>query len=270
MDAEQPDVAYNDDPPLPLPDQVDVDLIGRLLLRIEATAHRHGWNHPRNRPHLYLIFDNREPEVAAEIRQIMGNNPRLGPGQRIDKYTAQMAFSPETVASGSNDGQEPPWEVLRRLALNITYTPPEADDAAATMRAVLRIPGTIAWAVCSEGWSRGRTQSRADFQAELDKNYADLPGSVEVRTALAVDALDQVHQVTRLRGKPAQLKTCAPIRGDLSTTLRIIVDMVYSRSPKPSSFAKHYPTILDSTDNDRDIVAVSGQYATWVDGPPRP
>jgi hypothetical protein len=243
--ADDEDVAFNDVQPLALPDEIDEDRLGRLLRKIEARADAGGWDGPLSTLHVYLVYDNTLVATDQTFRHMLADNPSIGPGLRLGGYTAQLMLPAAWIAGAPG----PEYEALRRIALNLAYAPAGVRQGGMSLddfRGTLRQSGVVALAACYEAWVRPQPGGLAQMRAEHGSNFADLPGSIEGRMVLAVDALDQTHTLRRLRGQPAQLEQGGVQRGDVSTSLRIMMDMIYSRSPRPSAFAEHYPSMLDA------------------------
>jgi hypothetical protein len=125
------DEAFNDSDPPPLPLDVDLYRLGRLLRKIEATADASGWGAGMS---VYLVYDNTIREVAEHFDRMCGVNPRMGRPLRLGPYSAQRFAHPAMFrAPGKHD-----FEMLRTFAVNLAYGD---DDRPALMRSALRVPG---------------------------------------------------------------------------------------------------------------------------------
>lgn len=169
---------------------VDVELFGRLISRLEADANKHGWDEPH---HLVIIYDHRDPVTGPAYRGSMGSHPatKLGP------YIAQM-MPPLPAGNGAH--------VVFRFALNLLAAgvSPAADE----LRSVLTQPGFLGMAVLHEAWmatGTGQEQMEALRSANRTVALADMPGSKEVRMAVGVDREDRIYVCTRIRGEKPTL-----------------------------------------------------------------
>ncbi len=290
---------------------IDVARYSKLLLKIEAHAHRHGWDGP---VHLRLIWDEDlvGPDVARGYRNIAPPEPRYRPvtheryvsttffGHRV-LYQQWSDLPPELVAELQETepdarGEGPnPWIMLRRLVMNTAYGPDD-DDKVRLMRAILRERGLLGFAVVGEAW---RNEGEACERAVRGEVYlGDLPTSVETRVVYSVDLAGRIQRVERVRRQkpslltvdPAQMRnlsrpamreikramrldgqpdpteqlaeaeaigvdlndfdwsatidTNALMRGDFTTSMRIMRDMVLERLPQTAEeFAVRYPTL---------------------------
>lgn len=212
----------------PLP--VDLPLLMRLLARVEADHHRHGWDQP---PRLMVVYDERDEQTADIYRKILGGSPNHGtvPRVRVAPYIAQTLIPPMTLIGLTPQGRPTPelrgrkvWENLRTFALAMAYAPSDAlndiesgrelaegtgADPMELMRGTLRLEGLIGFLFCGEAWARALT--REEHIAELSSghlDYSDKPDSVEHRMVYCVDLYDRVHVVQRERGdKPETIET---------------------------------------------------------------
>jgi hypothetical protein len=135
-----------------------------------------------------------------------------------------------------------PYEALRRFALNMAYAPDH--EAAGPLLAALRQPGVLGFAVCIEAWG---TRDPAAFQAAIHggTHLGDVPGSVETRRVYAADLTVRMYTVERVRGEQPYLDDNAGvhIRGDFTTSLRILVAAVTDTVPPMEEFELHYPAL---------------------------
>lgn len=168
----------------------DVQAVERLLMRIEADAHRGGWDQP---PALYLLFDRSHRETAEHYRCLMA--PRRGPAVLCGPYGAQ-SMVPAAVFDGS------PPVALFRLALNLTHG--RDVQPVAVFLAELRQPGFIGVAFLNESWTMRMTEEE---HAALDpkRRYADTPGATEERNVVAIDTADVRYMVNRTRGSKPEV-----------------------------------------------------------------
>lgn len=246
--SEQDIPAGNRTPAPDLP-EINDELLGRLLRHLESGVHRQGWDSRLARLHVYLIYDNRVAATDQEFRHTMGQNPKLGPGKRMGPLTAQMMLAPEVISMAGK-----PHDAFRMMAMNIAYGNGREPEQ---MRSMIKKPGVWAMAVCAEGYRRWYS-TPGELLQDADKDYADLPGSTEGRSLICVDARGGVHRVARARGEKPELQVFGDdFRGDASTSLRIILDALYSRVPAPDCFEDRYPTIEQHIE--RQQKAASGE-----------
>jgi hypothetical protein len=199
---------------------VDTEAMGQLLLRLEADAHRAGWDAPAA---LYVLYDARDLGTDRTYRQMMrwgGVPTRRGP------YAAISAAPP-----GSLDGY--PQHGLFRMALNFSHSDHPATRA---MLGVLRQPGFLGAAFVCEAWSR-ETDDQAEREAWRGKRFADMPGSMEIRTVNAADVGGADWVVRRVRGdKPKMWTSGDPglsnVEGSVVESLRMVV-AVTADLPRP-------------------------------------
>lgn len=173
-----------------------------------------------------------------------------------------------------------PWATLRRLVMNTAYG--GGDELAEQMREILRAPGLLGFVTVTEAWrNHGEAVLRA---ARGEVHLGDVPGSIETRVLYSVDLTRRVQRVERVRGrKPEVVRSVARdlideafadlprdmrravarwplpkvpepeptidadalLRGDFTTSMRILCDTVLDRLPQtPEDFAARYPTLL--------------------------
>lgn len=193
--------------------------MGRLLLQVEATAHRHGWDEAAD---LYVLYDWHEQGTEQQFRRMFAS--ALGPPVRCGRYAAQV-ISPE----GGLDGFAS--HALFRMAVNLKHS--DHPDVAA-FAGFLRWPGFRGVAMRGESWRREDTQEGRDALGEV--RFADVPGSQECRNVFAADVDGVVYLVDRVRGcKPrlAMAEPGAPDRfvGAVVESLHVIVAVVAGRPP---------------------------------------
>ncbi len=217
---------------------IDVAHLGRLLRQVEADNHRRGWDLP---PVAYVLYDARAAEGATDrwFRHAMAASPRLRPATRVGPYVAQ----PMLDQSFFRQADLEPYEALRRFALSLAYA--SADDATAgPLRAALRQPGVLGFAVAIEAWGT-RDQAAAQAAIHGGPHLGDVAGSVETRLVYAADLTLRVYKVKRQRGEQPSLDDNAGVymRGDFTTSLRILVAAVTDTVPPIDEFEIHYPTL---------------------------
>lgn len=194
---------------------IDPDAIGRLLLRVEADAHRRGWDQPAV---LYVLYDARDSETDRVYRHLMGIR---GPAIRVQPYAAQSA-----VPGYALDGN--PAHALFRFALNIKGSDHPIVEAVVGM---MRQPGFVGMAFLYEGYARSYG-TREERDAEGDVLFADMPGSVEMRGVLAADIGGIDYLVARSRGEKPVLSRAGDFEeagGSIIESLRVIVAKVADR-----------------------------------------
>ncbi len=218
------------------PTDVDLGLLGRLMLQVEQHVHRFGWDQPVQ---TRVVYDHTvDPDADRFFRRICPpgdfcRQVRLGP------YVASTLFGPRVLHALPG---VPPWETLRTMAVNIAYG--DGDDNVAQMRAALDWPGLVGFLTVGEAWhNTEQTDVHCAIRGEV--NLGDVPGSVECRVVYGVDLADRAHRAQRVRGRKPELDMEAPMRGDVTTSMRIIADAVTGRTPPPDQFAARYPTLSD-------------------------
>lgn len=197
---------------------IDADRMGRLLLKLEADAHRGGWDAPAN---MFVLYDSRDVATDQAYRQMMGRF--AGPPSRLGPYAAHGAVPP-----GSLDGY--PQHALFRLAL---YLSGSDHPHVAALVGMLRQPGFLGVAFQHEGWVR---EARDDAERESwgKQRFADMPGSREYRMVHAVDIGGGYHAARRVRGeKPDLLPGDATVEGAVVESLRMVVAVV-ADLPRPA------------------------------------
>lgn len=220
---------------------IDLDLLGRIMRHVESGLHRFGWDSPQTALQVHVVYDHRDADTDRTVR-LIGSGPNLrGRSYRYGPYATQMVYWPALL----NQGDTPGWERLRTMALNVAFG--ESDECA-RMREFFRLPGIRAFMAIQEVWSTEQTAAelRAELEAGQPPRYADDPRSTEARTALAIDTADRAHVLRRDRGRKPELAMNVPRRGDISTSLRILMDCALDRSPAPEDFEQRYPTLLQT------------------------
>lgn len=260
MTNELPDEAPNDVNPPPMPDDLDEELFGRLLRKVEGIADAQGWNQPAAGLNLYVLYDNRVTGTAEAFDKMLGSNPSLGPPVTIRQYSAQKVIPTNWLAAASIE----PHHLLGRFARKMAYM--QTDDPGVSpgfaARQVFRNPGVLGFAVVFEAWERSEVRPE-----DRHPNREQFPDSESVRLLAAIDFLDRGHTVKRTEGTPGVTVENNIALTGISTSLRILTDMVYSRLPRPSQFAKHYISVDQAIEDlDKNIEDI-GKVHTIVNGP---
>lgn len=166
--------------------EVDRELLGRLLLRVEADTHRGGWDQPAQLLALYDWYDTGTEQAYARIMA-----SRRGGPLRVGRYAAQSVV-PDSALDGN------PVNALFRFAMNIRGN--TEHPAVAYILMGLRQPGLLGLTFVSEGWMR--TMASVEERKALGPvRFADMPGSIEMRNVVAVDLAGGEYAVLRERGK---------------------------------------------------------------------
>lgn len=210
---------------------VDEATFGRLLLRIESDVHRGGWEQP---PWVFILVDaDGHPDTAMDMLRFMRT---AGPSIRVGGLLALTLIAPTYFARTSGK----PWEALRTFALNVAY----ADHPQpARLREVLAVPGVIGAAAAANVWGHSDPQVR-DRAIAGEVHIADAPGAFEARRLTAVTLDGRIRTVTRVRGhKPKLDGNEDDLRGDISTSLRILCDTISGNLPAREDFDSRYPTL---------------------------
>lgn len=166
----------------------DPELIGRLLLQVEAEAHRRGWDGPAA---LYVLYDGREPDTHVPYQDIMASR-RGAPILRLP-YAAQ-SVAPESAFVGN------PSHALFRFALNIR----SYNALSEAVIGMIRRPGFLGLAFMNEAWMRTMA-SKEERDALGNVRFADIPGSIEIRNVMAADIAGNDYFVMRERGQEPKL-----------------------------------------------------------------
>lgn len=247
-------------PTAAVPDTIDRQRFGDVLVHAERLIHRHGWDAgPPGGPQLMVVYEETadDGETDRVMRRACGQNPRCGPAARVDGYACQTWQHAATLHEArqhlaQQDGKEwQIWDVVRHTAMVLAYAPDDHDETN-TIRAVLCQPGILGVAFAAEAWSNISSASNAPaFAAAFAAgrvNLADEVGSREARTVYAVDLQRNVYNVTRHRGHPAELDIDAnQMRGDFTNSLRIMIDALRGDVPdNPDDFDLRYPSLRDT------------------------
>ena len=240
-------------PPLAVPD-IALDDFGTLLLKLESHAHRAGWDRP---VHFRVVYDHDAAGGATDrqFRRITPPEHEHAP-VRHGRYTATTVFGPRVLYSLPN---VPVWDQLRSLILGIAFRDPDPHEDDKTtgyitmMRDLFRQPGIVGFATVGEAW-HNTEREHLDRAVAGKVNLGDVPSSVEVRIVYAIDLADRAHHVQRIRGAKPTLSVDVPMRGDFTTSMRILADMTTGRTPPPEKYGERYPTLSD--------VLTSGRWPT--------
>lgn len=165
---------------------IDQEILGRLLLRIEADSHRGGWDAPSR---MFVVYDARHAVTDRTYRGLMSS---LGPTIRCGPYAACQA-----VPTSAMDGYAS--HAALRMALNLGTDHP----AARMLVDHWRQPGFLGFALMCETWSR---QMTAEERGEVrGRRLADIPGSYESRMVTSGDVSGAIRYVCRIRGEAPKL-----------------------------------------------------------------
>lgn len=241
--------------PLPVP-EIDVERYGKLLLKVEAHAHRFGWDGP---VHVRVVYDENAANGAADrlYRQIAPPDPQYT-AVRHYGYTSTTLFShrilyrpwdafpPELRDPDSRASGPQPWESLRRLVVNAAYA--DAEEAA-TLRQAFRQPGLLGFVTVGEAWQNTRREP-CEEAIRGEVQLADVPDSQEVRVLYSVDLAGRIQRVIRVRGRKPEVDhdADAAMRGEFTTSMRILCDIATGAVPTPEDFAARYPTLRELLD----------------------
>jgi hypothetical protein len=194
---------------------LDQEALGRLLLRVEAEAHRRGWDEPAA---FYVLYDARDQATDRAYRSIMSG---MGSAIRVAPYAAQSAI-PAAVFDGN------PAHALFRFNLNLRSNH-------AMIKVLLdhfRQPGFVGVAFQVETWMR-YADSKEERDALGPKRFAGLVGSIEARHVMAADIAGKDYVVQRQRGeKPVILEDIGEMEGAVVESLRAIVAAIQGQ-PMP-------------------------------------
>lgn len=230
------------EPHIPTSPAIDAEAAGRLLRRIEAHHDMTGWHDGDGNMWVYVIYERDDVVMAHHIGRVM---QKMGEPIRNARYVAQPMLPPRKLYEGRRPEDHGPPDALRRFALNIAFADlaDDGDDMAESMaafRSLLQQPGIVGYAACHEGY--GWKASLLPRRIPPAGCIQDDPDSQEMRIAYLVDINDLAHRVTRWRGEPAELRS-GEMRGNVSTSLRILADLTAGRLPEanPEAFSARYP-----------------------------
>lgn len=206
----------------------NVDLIGRLLSKVELVTNHDGWTQP---PTFWLLFDASAGDTASTVLASLGSKRTV----RHKHYNALR------IAALPADAD--PADAVRALANNIALHP-DADEVRFLMRG-FRTPGFLGFALAIES---GHAQSSQGIAAALGQNRAATEAALRAthrRAVWACDRDNRMHLAERARGDAAaQLHTCVTSAGHNTTTLKIMVDAVLGQTPQDqASWDARYPTL---------------------------
>lgn len=183
---------------------IDQDHLGRLLLAVEADAHRRGWDGP---PAIMVIYDATDQAAAAAYHQCLA---QIGAPIRYRAYAARPMVPTDAVDGIAS-------HALFRMAGNLGLCPDH--PAVQLMIGWLRQPGFLGLAMSCESWSRVATPAECDALGPA--RFADLPGSMETRHVTSADITGQVRLVQRIRGqRPVLVARDCAWTGSIPESLR--------------------------------------------------
>ncbi len=210
---------------------VNLDLIARLLRRIETHLDLQGWS-DQPRPVVYLAYDKADVTVAHHIERV--GFPFGGP-IRTSRYSAQPIIRPDMFKDAYLARGLQPTAALEYFGFNLAYADPAAvgrlDDTVdmaeqlILFRRLLQEPGILGFVYSCE------TMTLRGTGAIPGGSILAHPDAQESRTVLMVDVLDRVHCVSRTRGKPALLDLDSDLSGSLTSSLRMLADAAMQRLP---------------------------------------
>lgn len=244
-----PNVGRMSDPQQPI---VDLAPLITLMRRVENAGEEAGWSEGG---HLRLMVVYEHSDVVTEnaFATTLGT---YGEAMRRGRYTLRPlirealldAAVAELAAQGEQMGS-PYSRALANLSINMAFTTPEEleDDnvreAYAATRALLQSPGLVAFVISYEAWqAHGYPLDFLDVAAGR-RRIADFPNAREVRIVQAIDALDRMHFVQRVRNGAVEIENEASVLGDFSGSLRMLMDLARDRLPSPEQFAERYPSL---------------------------
>jgi hypothetical protein len=215
----------------------DTDMDG-LLIKIEASAHREGWDGPAK---LYVIYDATDLETDHHYRRLMGMNPRLGPSVGHGGLRAQAFLNEEFFHELVESRGEPRLEVgeaFRNAAVNIAYA--DEEESVNIVRRVLLGPSTLGFAFCGETYKIGMSweEQKRDHRA-----IADIPGAKKARICIGIDKAERMWMLTRVRGKKPLVSDCDRLGGRLSMALLLLVMALNDAVPPMEELEKVFPNI---------------------------
>jgi hypothetical protein len=214
---------------------IEIAHAGRLLRRVEAHHGLQGW-HSHANMHLYVVYDHHDVVTGYAIERTMRT---MGKPIRNSRYSAQPMLSARMFAAAARNNALDTVQALYRFALNIAYADTglvrkqgSADEAEGleAFRHLIRMPGILGYIACSE--AHQLLGAQADDAHRRGIRFADIPESVEVRTAIMVDVENRVHEVHRRRGGAAELFVDGDFTGRVVSSLRMLMDASARRVPE--------------------------------------
>lgn len=219
---------------------VDMAALAHLMAVVESTHHRRGWR--SSLMTVYTIVDTLDLYAAEIVSSAMGS---IGEPIRARRYLAQPMMNDKMFAEAAAKVDQPAWRSLDKFAHSMAFvdtdilaadeTVDDAEDLAekTTMaRQLLQLPGVVGFAACYEGYGLGALHPNQLEQIRATDDHLDSqPGAREGRMLILVDADDQVHTARRVRGSRPALEICAPMRGDVTNSLRKLMDLATERLP---------------------------------------
>lgn len=221
---------------------VNAYLFGRLLRKVEALADVDGW-HRDPAAVLYVVYDRIETETVKGYERIMRGG---GPPTMLGTYVARPILGDKVFRDAYMDRCLEAWDVVTNFAENVAFS---GDEQVAVMADVLRQPGVLGFAFRGEGYRNddGReTLVRAVFG---EFHLGDLPTSTECRMVYGHDVEGRQYRTIRERGGMAESETPETRdvwRGDFSTALALLVDVVNGTVPTPKDYRRRYPTLRET------------------------
>lgn len=167
---------------------IDQTALNRLLLTVEAGAHRRGWD---GAPLLALVYDRADQATHDRYRGV----GRFSEAEGI--YITQGPYAAiQAVPTAALDGIAS--HAVFRLACNLGVDHP-------TPRTLLRFwrqPGFLGLVFGYEAWVLEATEE--ERKTVGNRRFADTPGAVEARQVVAATVTGSLHAVTRIRGRKPQ------------------------------------------------------------------
>lgn len=213
---------------------VDSARFGRLLRKVEGLADAEGWDAD---PATYVVYNTAEEETAATFDYCMARNAALGPPVKLGGYAAQQFIA----STWYQRHGVAPWVALSNFALNLAYAQdvPEVQQ----MRRILRQPGVAGFAFRYEAYGTDDRQNVPRLILGEFDHVRELPDAAEGRVVHGHDVQGRQYRVTRYRGQPAELDTSGRWRGDFSTAMGLLCDVLAGTVPDAADFRTKYPTL---------------------------
>lgn len=216
-------------------EDLDLELLRRLMLRLEVVAGERHWEH-----RVVVVYRWKDCPETHEVYERIMHRDR---GVRVGGYAAR-AFLRDDMMRGVWENAA---DGLRNFVLHLAFPHDGIQDeefrrGGEAVLAALSAPGVVAFGYL------GLVYMSKDFDFALRSIHEDLPvaSAPDAREGRQVNMLDlagRTHHLIRPFGEPATVRMCSDAAGDVSTSLRLLVDAVCGTVPPFEEFSVRYPTL---------------------------
>lgn len=185
---------------------LNVKEIADLLVRITDACEARGWSEDGRNFTVFVLYEMHDVITASRIESVMH---RMGPAIRGDRYGAQPLLGPSlfTPENAERRGTESPAEDFSNFAWNVGFADVPVVREHNTgnthilgIRAILRQPGIVGFAACSEAWGIKSVTPVVKALLDTGTPMHAIKGSQESRVTFAVDLNGTLHRACRWRG----------------------------------------------------------------------